>query len=152
MELRFTFEDHRTGHGDLVLRFGEQEWRCDSYYLALDQGVLAKREDARKVRAVLRALLENWRKAIEGLATGATVYLPYDFSDQGTVWLACEREGENLLVRHGWANVEGWSIAPSTPWAPGAKPSGFQADGGPWSVSVDEFLNGIARSIEAAVG
>jgi hypothetical protein len=29
------------------------------------------------------------------------------------------------------------------------KPAGFHPDGGPWQVSVGDFLDGIARSIEA---
>jgi hypothetical protein len=150
MDVRLTFEDNHTCHDDLVLRLGDLVWRCDSYYLAIDRGLLPEQEDARKIRAVLRVLLQSWRLAIESLASGATAYLPYDFSDQCTAWLACEREGRDLLVRHGWADVEGWSISPSEPSAQTAKPKGFQADGGPWRVSVEDFLKGIAQSIEAA--
>jgi len=58
--------------------------------------------------------------------------------------------GSELLVRHGWADVEGWSISPSAPPAHVAKPAGFHLDGGPWKVSVENFLEGIAQSIEAA--
>ena len=49
MDLTLTFEDNGTGHDDLLLRIGDAVWRCDSYYLALDQGVLAEHEDARSV-------------------------------------------------------------------------------------------------------
>lgn len=150
MDLHFTFEDNGTTHDDLLLTLGDSVWRCDSYYLALDDGVLADEEDARKVRAVLRALLEKWREAIAELADGVTAYLPYDFSDQCTAWLACERNGRDLLVRHGWANVEGWTMTPSTPSSLVEMPAGFRPDSGPWSVPVDDFLKGIARSIETA--
>ena len=150
MDLTLTFEDNGTAHDDLLLRIGDAIWRCDSYYLALDQGVLAEQEDAPKVRLVLRALLERWRTAIVGLADGATAYLPHDFSDQCTAWLACEMVGSEVLVRHGWALVEGWSISPSDPPAHLVKPAGFHVDGGPWRISFDDFLGGIVRSIEAA--
>ena len=149
MDLTLTFEDNRTAHDDLVLRIGDCVWRCDSYYLALDRGMLADHEDASKVRAVLRTLMEKWRTAIEDLADGATAYLPYDFSDQCTAWLACELSNGELLIRHGWADVEGWSIMPSDPPGPAARPSGFHSNAGPWKMSIDDFLKGIARSIEA---
>lgn len=148
--MEFTFEDNDTAHDDLVLRLGDSVWHCDSYYLALDDGVLPEREDAPKVRAVLRALLEQWRAAIVGLTNGITAYLPYDFSDQYTAWLACELQGSELLVQHGCSDVEGWSIWPSTPPTPTAKPEGFRADGEPCRMPVCDFLNGIVRSIEAA--
>ena len=150
VDLDFTFEDNGTAHDDLVLRLGNSVWRCDSYYLALDEGVFPEREDAQKVRAVLRVLLETWRTAIGALANGASVYLPYDFSDQCTAWLACELQGSELLVQHGWADVEGWTISPSDPTVHVAKLAGFSVDGGPWRVSVSDFLKGIIRSIEAA--
>ena len=149
MDITIAFEDNGTAHDDLLLRVGDAVWRCDSYYLALDQGVLAKQEDANKIRLVLRALLENWRTAIVGLSNGDTAYLPYDFSDQCTAWLACEMAEGELLVRHGWAHVEGWSISPSAPPSYATKPAGFEPDGGPWMFSVESFLGGIARSIEA---
>jgi len=145
-----TFENNRTLHDDLLLKFGGSVWRCDSYYLALDEGVLGRRRGAPKVRAVLRTLLEKWRAAIAALANGPTAYLPYDFSDQCTAWLACERVDTELLVRHGWATVEGWTIVPSDPSPPETKPAGFKPDGGPWPVSIADFLDGIDRSIDAA--
>lgn len=149
MDLTLTFEDNGTAHDDLVLRIGERIWRCDSYYLALDQCVLADNEDASKVQTVLRTLLERWRTAIEDLTDGSTAYLPYDFSDECSAWLACELSNGELLIRHGWSDVEGWSIMPSDPPPPTPKPSGFHSDAGPWKMSVDDFLKGIARSIEA---
>ena len=109
MDFSLEFEDKGTAHDDLVLTLGDVSWRCDSYYLALNQGVLADQEDAPKERAVLRVLLGNWRTAVARLVKGTTAYLPYDFSDQGTAWLACELDDGDLLLQHGWADVEGWS-------------------------------------------
>lgn len=150
MDVALIFEDNGSAHDDLVLTVGDSVWRCDSYYLALDPGTLAGQEDAPKVRAVLRALLARWSAAVGGLTKGGTAYLPYDFSDECTAWLACELVDDGLLVRHGWANVAGWSISPSAPPPHLAKPAGFSADAGPWRISIDGFLGGIARSIEAA--
>lgn len=150
MDFRFTFEDNDTAHDDLLLRLGDSVWRCDSYYLALDEGVLEDQEDARKVRVVLCALLEKWRAAIGELTNGAIAYLPYDFSDQCTAWLACERDGGDLRIRHGWAEVEGWTMTPSDPPSLGEMPAGFRPDGGPWSLPIADFLKGIDCSIEAA--
>ena len=39
MKLSLTFHPDGSSHRDLVLRFGEHEWRCDSYYFALDRGL-----------------------------------------------------------------------------------------------------------------
>lgn len=150
MEVSFRFEDNGTIHDDLVLRIGDSSWRCDSYYLAIEQYERAD-DDAPRVRAVLRALLEKWKTAIEELTNGATAYLPYDFSDQCTAWLACELVDGELVIRHGWSDVEGWSIMPSNPPPPMERPSGFHTNAGPWKMSVDDFLKGIARSIEATL-
>ena len=149
MDVSLTFEDNGTIHNDLVLRIGDSAWRGDSYYLAMDQYAGDDDEDAPKVRKVLRALLEKWKTAIEELTNGATAYLPYDFSDECTAWLACELIEGELLIRHGWADVEGWSIMPSDPPPPTTRPSGFHPNAGPWKISVDDFLKRIARSIEA---
>lgn len=143
MDVTLMFEDNGSAHDDLVLKIGDSVWCCDSYYLALDRGMRADHEDASKVRAVLRALLENWRTAIEDLTNGATAYLPYDFSDQCTAWLACELIDGELLIRRGWADVEGWSISPIALRAHLARPAGFHPDAGPWKMSVDDFLKGL---------
>ncbi len=149
MNLSLLFEDKETGHDDLLLTVGDFSRRSDSYYLALDQGVLPDQEDAMKVRAVLRVLLGNWRTAVAQLEKGATAYLPYDFSDQCTAWLACELDDGELLLRHGWATVEGWAVLPSDSSAH-IEPGGFHPDAGPWRLSVAQFMDAIARSIEAA--
>ena len=149
MDFSLRFEDNGTAHDDLVLIVGDFSWRCDSYYLALDEGVLAGQKDVPKVREVLRVLLGNWRTAVARLADGATAYLPYDFSDQCTAWLACQLDAGALLIMHGWASVEGWSLTPSD-CPTQTKPPGFHVDAGPWRLSVVEFMEGIARSLEAA--
>jgi hypothetical protein len=151
MDVTFTFEDDETYHDDLVLRIGDSVWRCDSYYLLIDREILPDDEDSSKVRVVLHTLLKSWRKAIEDLTDGTTVYLPYDFSDECSAWLACELVKAELLIRRGWADVEGWSIFPSAPPAPVTRPVGFRPDAGAWTMSVEDFLKGIDRSIAATL-
>lgn len=60
----------------------------------------------------LRRLLLQW---IQVLSTpeDALLYLPFDFSDEFTRWLACQKIGDQLLVVFGWAPIEGWAFTPS---------------------------------------
>ena len=114
MELSLKFDD--TGywqHDDITLRLDERVWRVDSYFLALDNFVLPDREDAAKVRAVLKRLLEQWLAALEDFADEGTVYLPYDFADQHTGWLRCRRFGVMIEVCPGRSRTEGWSFCAS---------------------------------------
>lgn len=146
MELWLRFEDNGTAHGDIVLRLGGERWVSDSYYLALDQELLPEREDADKVRAVLRRLLEQWCTAIERLPDGGTAYLPYDFSDQYTGWLSCERSGDLMAVSRGWAEMEGWSFFPSAADNLLDRPRGFRVDGPTVRTSVSELVEAIRGS------
>jgi hypothetical protein len=141
------FEDNYTAHDDLILRLGCHSWVCDSYYLALDRELLPNREDADKVRAVLRRLLEQWLAALEQLPDGGTVYLPYDFSDQYTGWLACERWNEEVAVSRGWADIEGWSFFPSVAGNLFDRPRGFRVDGPTVRCNLPELIGAIRGSI-----
>lgn len=107
MNLSFRFQDNRRGHDDLTLSLGGESWVCDSYYLALDRGLLPDREDEEKIRVVLQRLLGLWLETVEQLPEGGTAYLPYDLSDQYTGWLECQRSGSGMLVSRGWAQIEG---------------------------------------------
>ena len=147
MELSLRFENNDTAHDDLVLRFGGGRWTCDSYYLALDRKMLADREEADKVRAILRRLLEQWLMAVEQLPDGGTAYFPYDFSDQYTAWLACERFGDEVSVSRGWASVEGWSFFPSMAGHLFTRPHGFHVDGPNVRARVSELIEAIHQSI-----
>lgn len=113
MELSLRFEDNDTAHKDIFLTFAGRVWVCDSYYLHLDSHMLPKEGGPDKVRAVLHRLLGQWLSGVENLQEGATVYLPYDFSDQYTAWLRCVRVGKIVEVCRGWAEEEGYSIFPS---------------------------------------
>jgi len=149
MNLTLRFEDNGTAHEDIVLRWGGEEWRCDSYYLALDQGVFADRQDAEKVRQVLHRLLQQWHDAVHNLQEGEVVYLPYDFSDQYTAWLRCHRAGENVVVARGWADVSGWSFSPSRVGDYLRGVPGFRVDGPTATTGHRELLQAIKHSLAA---
>src|SRR5688500_6083286 len=143
MELSLEFKDNDTAHDDRILRFAGQSWVCDSYYLALDRELLPDREDADKDRAVLRRLLEQWRSAVENVPDGGRVYLPYDFSDQYTGWLRCQRSGSVMDVCRGWAEVEGWSFFPSAVGEYLTDLHGFRPDGPSVHAPVAEVVQAV---------
>ena len=148
--LSLRFEDNGRFHDDLVLQLGDQHWRCDSYYLLIDGGMLADQEDAAKVRDVLRRLLEQWHACVASLGDGETCYLPYDFSDQYTGWLRCEAAGPDLKLQRGWAEVEGYSFFPSDVGTLLRNLVGFRADGPEVVMSRREFLRAIGGRPAAA--
>lgn len=92
-------------HDDLILKVGDQTYRCDSYYLAIEES---------STGAVFEALLGQWLSSLEELADGCTCFWPYDFSDQYTGWLRVERFGADVMLQVGWSHLEGWSLLPSS--------------------------------------
>jgi hypothetical protein len=147
MEFSLRFQDNGKAHNDLVLRIGDQSWMCDTYYFALDRGLLPDREDADKVRVVLRQLLQQWLSAVEHVPDGHTVFLPYDFSDQCTGWLRCQRSGSLAVVCRGWASVEGWSFYPSAIGEHLHRLPGFRPDAPVVEMAVTEFVKAIRDSM-----
>jgi hypothetical protein len=145
--LSLRFENNHTGHDDLVLQFAGERWVCDTYYLALDSELLPDREDADKVQSVLRRLLEQWLAAIDQLSEGNTAYLPYDFSDQYTGWLECQRSGGEVAVSRGWADVEGWSFFPSVAGDLFKRPRGFRVDGPTVLCNPLELVEAVRKSL-----
>lgn len=148
MELVLAFEDNGRLHDDLVLTVDGVEWRCDSYYLALDRGLLPQLEDADKVRKVLARLLEQWIAAVKSLTDGQVVYLPWDLSDQGSQWLECQLAEGRLLVRQGSSGVEGWSFFATNIAEPQERVArDFQPDTRPRAVTREEFVQLVEDSL-----
>jgi hypothetical protein len=112
--------------------------------------MLADREDAAKVRDVLRRLLEQWHSSVVALREGETCYLPYDFSDQCTAWLRCEAVGNDLKVQRGWAEVEGYSFFPSEVGELMRNLTGFRPDGREVVMPREEFLAAVRGKPAAA--
>lgn len=113
MNLLLRYEDNGTLHDDIQLQLENVTWTCDSYYLALDRNVQEDDESTTKVKAVLRKLLGQWLNVATDLQDAGTAFLPFDFSDQCTAWVRCQRLGGEMVLSLGWSRVEGWSIFPS---------------------------------------
>jgi hypothetical protein len=146
VDLLLRFDDNGTSHDDLTLQFAGQSHVCDSYYFVLDHfptGV----EGAGKVKAVLRRLLQQWLTAVAGVQDGGMVYLPYDFSDQYTGWLRCERSADVVTVSLGWAEVEGYSFFPSDVGEYLAYLPGFRPSGPSVQAKVMELIQAVRNSI-----
>ncbi len=146
MDFSLTFNDNGTGHRDIVLCFAGQKWICDSYYFVIDGELLPEAEDERKIRLVLKRLLEQWLQAIQTLKSGEIAYLPYDFSDQYTGWLRCTRTPNGYLVAQGWSSVEGWSFSPSSVGDLLHHLDGFRSDGPELELEASDFTAAIIRS------
>lgn len=151
MNLSLRFQDNNSGHKDLFLYLGGESWEADSYYLALDNGLLPEREDAEKVRMVLQRLLQQWLDAVNSLRDNEVIFLPYDFSDQYTAWLRCERNGDSVTVVRGWASVEGWSFNPSNIGDRLNNLPGFKIDGCVISAPYNELLEAIKGCVREAI-
>lgn len=149
MTLNFAFKPNRTGHDDVTLRFADQEWICDSYYLALDNELLPDIENEQKVCVVFRRLLEQWLEAIRTLDVDDVAYLPYDFSDQYTGWLRCICTPLGYVLAHGWSSVEGWSFAPSAAGTLMHELRDFRASGTERAMKADELVAAIGSSLES---
>lgn len=151
MELVLAFEDNGRLHDDLVLTVDGVERRCDSYYLALDRGLMPQREDAGKVRKVLARLLEQWIAAVKSLTEGQVVYLPWDLSDQCSQWFECRLADGRLLVRQGSSGVEGWSFFATNITEPqGRVARDFHPDTPPRAVAREEFIELLEDSLRRA--
>lgn len=75
---------------------------------------LPGQEDAVKVRAVLKRLLVQWLATVQRLALGEAAFLAYDFADQYTGLLRCQREKEMMSVCTGWSVWRDWLFSPSS--------------------------------------
>lgn len=106
------FRANGTGHNDIFLSLQGIERIADSYYLGLDC-LDGTDESPSKILRVLSKLLQQWLEAVEAARDQEQLFLPYDFSDQGTGCLRCTRFGDNFLIEPGWSEQEGWSVMPS---------------------------------------
>ena len=151
-----SYEDNGSQHNDLVLRLGEFERRCDSFYLALDNYVLPDAEDADKVRQVLVQLLEQWRNLVAELGPGQVTYVPYEFDDQSSGWIQVSAVGEDQVeLLPVWSGLEGWAFYPSSfadELGRIGKTTPVWKSLAPQRMSRGELLSQIGASISAAQG
>jgi len=150
VDLSLRYKNNGKAHEDLCLTFAGQTWLCDSYYFALDGDMQPEDESPAKVKAVLRKLLEQWLTAIANLPDGDTAFLPYDFSDQYTGWLRCERGGNEMCLSQGFASVQGHSFFPSIVGEYLYCLPSFQVDGPTLKISRVDLLQVIRASLAEA--
>ena len=92
------------------IRLGEESRTASLYYLGIDPKSIDHDCPAEEA---LRRLLKGWLTQLANCSGRGRRYLPLDFSDESTQWLACEAKGNTVEVVFGWAPVEGWAISPS---------------------------------------
>jgi hypothetical protein len=147
VDLSLRYKDDGTEHDDLCLCFAGQTQVCDSYYFAIDRGMRPDEESPAKVKAVLHRLLEQWLTTVANLPEGGTAFLPYDFSDQGTGWLRCERAGNEIVMSQGWSKVPGHSVFPSTVGDYLSNLPDFHVDGPTTKSSREDLQQAIRASL-----
>lgn len=91
------------------VRIGDQYQIGDSYYLGI---AAADGEQSFDTAEGLRILLRSWLQVLTDASTQDISYLPFDFADEYTRWLACQKSDDQLLIVFGTAAVEGWAISP----------------------------------------
>jgi hypothetical protein len=135
------------GHEDLSIRVGSWTHTCDSYFFAIEAEDIGP--TAAAVVQVMQALLRQWNERVLQLADGDVVYLPFDFSDQATIWIRAQRAATELQLQVGWSNLEGYSFLPSDFSA--VQPSDWKKlDGTPTVLTTtDEWERAVAISSAA---
>ena len=101
---------HITDGEQFQVRIGNEVRSGDLYYLGIDP---RNRDHNCSADIGLMRLIEGWVETIVANKHNCIFYLPFDFSDEFTRWLACEKHGAEITVVFGWAEVEGWSFSPS---------------------------------------
>ena len=94
----------------LCVRLGEELRTGELYYLGIDP---RNRDHDCTAGTGLRRLIDGWIEMIVEAEDGCLFYLPFDFSDEFTRWLACDKRAREITVVFGWAEVEGWAFSPS---------------------------------------
>lgn len=92
------------------IRVGDEQRTGELYYLGIDPQ--APDHDCSAVEG-LRRLISGWITELIAADDRRILYLPFDFSDEYTRWLACEKSGSQVTCVFGMAEVEGWSFSPS---------------------------------------
>ena len=93
-----------------AFQIGDETRSGDLYYLGIDP---RNADHNCSFGTGLRRLIDGWIETILANDDNRIFYLPFDFSDEFTRWLACEKSGSEITIVFGWAEVEGWSFSPS---------------------------------------
>ena len=134
-----------TDGGQFHVQVGNETRTGDLYYLGIDP----RNQDFDCPASIgLMRLIDGWIETIISSKDGQVFYLPFDFSDEFTRWLACEKSGAEITVVSGWADVEGWAISPSDFSEHSKGLHGFRPDEpvNPQTFYVPRFLSNLRRS------
>jgi len=151
MSRQNTSADIRITDGEQFrVQIGDEIRSGDLYYLGIDP---RNKDHECNVDTGLRRLIDGWIETIVANADGRIFYLPFDFSDEFTRWLACEKRGPEITIVFGWAEVEGWSFSPSDFSAHSRDLKEFLADEpvNPQTLYTPRLLSDLRRS-KALVG
>lgn len=138
-------EIHITDGEQFHVRIGDEVRAGDLYYLGIDP----RSKDYNCLGDIgLMRLIDGWIETITSNAAGQIFYLPFDFSDEFTRWLACEKSGSEISIVFGWAEVEGWSFSPSEFSEHSRDLKGFRPDGptNPQTFYTPRLLSNLRRS------
>jgi hypothetical protein len=106
----FTADIQITDGEQFRVQIGEEIRSGDLYYLGIDP---RNKDHECSADVGLMRLIDGWIETLIASEGKRIFYLPFDFSDEFTRWLACEKNGNRITVVFGWAAVEGWSFSPS---------------------------------------
>ena len=128
------------------VRIGDEIRTGDLYYLGIDPRTT---DHNCSPAEGLKRLLHGWMDAVLSSRIGQIFHLPFDFSDECTRWVACERDEVEITVVFGWADVEGWSFSPSDFAELSRSLTGFHLDEptNPQSFYTPRFLSNLRRCI-----
>ena len=127
------------------VQIGNEVRSGDLYYLGIDP----RNEDHECSSDIgLMRLIDGWIETIVSNKDNCTFYLPFDFSDESTRWIACEKSALEITVVCGWAEVEGWSFSPSEFSEHSRDLKGFLPDEpvNPQTFYTPRFLSDLRRS------
>lgn len=104
IDLQFTSAE------EFVLHIGSEQRTGSLYYLGIDPR--APDHNCTPTTGLAR-LFSGWVKYLLQPDIPNPVFLPFDFADETTQWIACEISDNTIHLVFGWAPVEGWAISPS---------------------------------------
>jgi len=91
------------------LTVGDESRTGSLYYLEIDP---KSPDESCSPENGLARLLGGWLTRLTVDYDEMLCYLPFDFADECTQWLACEKSGSLVNIVFGWAPVEGWAVSP----------------------------------------
>lgn len=146
MEITFKENENFLFHKDLHVCIPELniDVYTDTYYFALDNGILPEEETEDKVKIVLTDLLSYWEKTVEELQENNIAFLPYDFSDQYLGALKIKRKKFDLIIRDSWGKKYG-TFFPSYTNKIQFEDEEFNVDINSTKMPIEKFLMEIRR-------